>query len=607
MITILLRKELAQHTRMMLGALVMTLSGLILALLYFANQEAPSLMRTAGSTVKWAAPPLAMLAARRLFVAERNQGTWELLSSLPISPLKLTTAKLGFGLLTVFGASSSVLLITAALVSRRELIALDWLFVMHLQALSYALAWFGIAAAFAHLGKHRLVGWSALIILLGTLDEVRPLISKEVFWLGPLWSPFDATRYAPPWREMLIASLWGLSGLATCLALSAYQGGALVQRWYTRMTGRQRATASTLIAVALLASELIGAWVRPPTGLRLLPKVGDGPVRAAADPGSPLWQHAERLNTELNAVGAHLGIRRWPQIALSAQTGDRRVPVTASGGARALILGIDLEAPPEVILRRGLFEALGARASYLVHWNESSSWVAKGFAEAWLRRRGHKSPGFELRAAWAAQRGVSAKTLEIWSGVEMAVGDDVAEAVAWAGLETVAERCGEPCLTALAKEVLSVWRPKRGLSVALQRAQDGPELVERITGMKRSQLTQLWQSRLQAHQRKQASALAAMPSPAPLSIIRVETASAAVSLSWAQRPRLEDNELWWTTTSALSAISIPQGRLHTESLSNGQTTLPLAIDPRSRVVATFAQRSPSAGGWLVFGWREVSP
>ncbi len=607
MIRTLLQKELQQHLKVMLSALLMFAAAQALTLIYMTDQEAPSLMRTAGTTIRWVVPALAMLIARRLFVLERRQGTWELLSALPLSPLRLTGTKLCFGLLTLFIATSGLLLSTSALISRRELIAADWLFVMHLQCLSYAFAWFGITSLLAHLGKHRLVGWCAMFIFIGMLENLRPEFSKSVFWFESVSEPLDSVRYAPPWTAMFVSTLWGLFSLALCMLLSAYRGGAIVQGWYTRMTGRQRASAAAFIAFALLGSELLAKLVTQPSGLHLLPKVGKGPVRAAADPQSKLWKHAERLDAELLAVGEQLGIQDWPQITLSVQGSDRRIPVRARGDSRALILAVDLDADATTVLRRGLFEALAARTNYLVHWNESSAWIAKGFAEFWLRRRGHQSPGFALRAAWAASRGLSPKELGVWSKVELAVGEDISEAVAWVGLEALAAACDEACVHRTLQEMLSVWRPKRGISVALQRAQDGPAFLERTTGQAWQPLLQRWQEALQKHQTEQAEALLALAPPQAPPLKRAETASAAVSLVWPASERLEELELWWSSTSALAAIPIPQGQVRNETLKPQQTEKALAIDPSKRIVATFAQKSAALGGWMIFGWKEIEP
>ena len=95
-----------------------------------------------------------------------------------------------------------------------------------------------------------------------------------------------------------------------------------------------------------------------------------------------------------------------------------------------------------------------------------------------------------------------------------------------------------------------------------------------------------------------------MDVPPKVPIVGTSSTGSAVTLSWLTN--LDSRyELWWSTTAPLSEIPHPHTETRYLDLPKEGASIPIPIDPRARVVATFARREPTIQGWLITGWQEV--
>lgn len=594
MIRALLFKELRHHLGTAIVALLLGASFVSMMLAYAITRDQSSLLETAVRSVQFHAPLYAILLARRLFVTERRDGTWDLLAMLPVHPATIVAQKIVLGSAMIAGVLAAYVLAFAALLGRRELIPLEVVGVLVLQAAAYGLGWFAVTTLLAHLGRHRAVGWAVVIIgVLAALDY-DALLLRDYTWMGSLWDSLAQTRFAPPWGAVARAFLWAGLAFGATIALVLVNGGLLVQRWFEPMTGPQRASALVTIVAITLVVTLFTVDAKKPASYALLPRV-DG-VRVAADPGSAIHALATELAAELDALREPLAVDRWPEVVvLRRREADEHRAVVASSSADAIVLRVDPSRPEPMLLRRAIAEVCSARTGGQAFADETQSWIADGFAEAWLRRRGRPTAAFERRVAWAGQAGLRAEDLERWWSVELTLGRDIAEAVAWQGLEIVAARAGEDAMFDLARDVLGGARSATSIAVAWRLRSGGPDAIEARTGMTWEALRVAWAEAVQSRS-------AAMPK-AVGRIERVETTSVAVALAWSTTSTAEQ-QLWHATMGPLSARPLYTDEVERKRLAGSSGVIPIAAGEKQRVVATIARRLESIDGWVITGWTE---
>ena len=599
MIATFVAKELRHHGPVAFLAFILSIVWLCTQLGWSLANDQSSLLQVPASAIRILAPAYAVLAANRLFIHERRSGTWQFLASLPIDPAVVCVVKIAFGALATMATCVFWMAATALLLRRRELIAADWLVVMIIQVMVYAFAWFGVATLFAQLGRHRLVAWTVLLSAMAGSLVVSERFMRGYLWFDVVWLPIDHTRFAPPIGGIFLAILWGVGTIALSVLLVLRKNGMAIVGWFEPMTTQQRALAILQIVVILSTPLVFMAGWEPTPNYALLPKVGS--VAVAARPGSPLYRAAQELNRELEALKEPLDIDEWPIIMMMQNHDPQAIAVAAAERAGDVVmLRIKEDASEESMLRASLGEALDARIGGLVRVNAAEAWVARGFAYAWLRRHEVTSAAFERRVAWAARQGVTTEDLERWPHLTLRLGSDVAEAVAWIGLETVAREAGEDRLMELARRVLGGYRPLNSSGIVLQRWMGNRPRIEEVTGLKWASLADAWVRRLGAPED------ATMEGGARADVRRACTSYGTPALFWVRKANYPA-ELWHAATGPLSAVPEPWAPIHRVELDAPLGSVSIAYDDGARVVATFAWFSKDMDGWIIDGWREVLP
>ncbi|MEZ4240142.1 MAG: hypothetical protein R3F59_29120 [Myxococcota bacterium] len=434
----LLGKELQHHFLALLGATVLVGFATVVTWQLGLQDDWITLLDAALGVGRMAMPAFALFVASRLVVGDHQDGTHEFLAALPIAPAARAAVRLVLGTALVQAVMLAVVLSTAVVASRREGVPLGFLVQLALQLAIYLYAWYGLSFGIAHLGRFRWLVWWLLLVGLDAASSFTDDPLREAYWIGIVRDNADVARLDPPWRAAPLALAWGTAGIAVGFAVATWRGGALLERWFRPTTAYQRAQLVGVGMAAMLATGAVSDGAPQQDPWAALPPVAAqrAEVRAAASPGSPLWTVAEAAARELDALGAAVGVERWPPVVVLRAHGEvAERPVDRAPGfaedARARVLLVDVDAPERAVGRGIVREALVHRLHGLARWDGDAQWLCDGLAAWWLGADPQllaRATAADLDADWLVTRAT--------------LGPERAEAVAAAGLRALEAQAG---------------------------------------------------------------------------------------------------------------------------------------------------------------------
>jgi len=452
----LVAKEVQQHGAAVLGALVLLASVQVVAwgISLFENQL--TLMNTVFELAVFPLPVFVFFLAGRLVVHDHARGTHEFLVALPIAPAHRVLARFGLGLAVVLAAGLASLVVTALLASRREGLPAAWLLQLFAQQMLHLWGWFGVAFGVAHFGRYRWLVWWTLMVAAVAYGTHAP-DGPPVWWVGMMAESVDATRLHAPWAAVLPVVMWGAAGLGLSLLLSMWRGGMLLEDWFRPVTAYQRATLLGAGVAVMIGFDALDPLA--PAGRNTWAELPAIPaeradLRVAGSADGPLGKLGVAVAAELDALGAEVGVERWPPIVLVR---DRRPvgrppvrPAPPDDDELARVVRVDLSAPHGDLVRRVVREALLHRLGDLAVWDDETRWVLDGAAPWWV-----EGDTTSLEVLAARHEGNAEGALSDWLVTSADLGPDVAPAVAWAGLVALEASAGRDAVLQLLREVLA--------------------------------------------------------------------------------------------------------------------------------------------------------
>lgn len=577
-------KEVQHHLFAVVGFVVLVLGGLIISLTFTLDQEMPTLLVAATGWVYYAIPLLCMFVFGRLIVQEREDGTHEMLASLPLPPALLGMVRWSLAVSLITPLSVIGLLGVAVVVSRHEVIGGGWLLQLCGQVALYATAWCSVCFLVGHLGRFRWIVWLGGLELVWAIGEQWPALWGTYLWHGVLIDPITVTRLLPPWGAVPAAVGWTVGGLVGGLWLASWRGGVLPARWFE--PGYARGTVVTAIAVCWVVGTVIeqAADVSgPPTG-----SGGSAlSTEVAAAEGKPLHHVAAEASATLDALASEIGVEAWPW-ALVVSARDLRAP-TLADGASPIRVAVDRAALEEDAIRGMIGDVLFTRTGAFVFRDPDASWVVRG-AAAWLRPPDRLLPA---RAGWAVGY-TSAPPLEALSDLGIYVG----EAWAWAGLLALEDLGGRPAVLAALGHVLRPRPAQHLLGAVTMRVTLRDGWLERVTGVPPDRLRDRWEARLRplAAERPAWPALSRAP----------DRGTVIVDIEGAPAP---GDQLCWVTVDPLRRAPHWLDNEDCLVLPDGASSVGLLVDPRARVAVRVSRFDPAAGAPVSAPWTvlEVPP
>ncbi len=590
MIVALLRKELRHHGLALFGFALLLAGGLTMSVAFVLDEHIGTMLTAGTAFAYYAVPLLAMFVNSRLVVLEREDRTHELLASLPIPPALITTLRYALGLLIVEAAGVASVLVVAALVTRHELVHPLWLLQVLVQVALYLFAWQSVAFFVAHVGRYRWVVWVAWMFLSEAGAAVWPSLWTSWLWHGVLVDPIVHSRLAFPWHAVPAALLWGVGGLVGALWLATWRGGALPARWFRLTPGRDKAVlvavGSLCVVVATLVSTLEGRFGQ-----------GEGPPPIAAErarlvalagPDRPLRRVVDDASRTLDALGAAIGVERWPEIAVLPEPGVDE-PYIAMGDPT--VVRVDPGMPPDELERAVVTATLAARLGGFSELDPDAAWVVRGAAAWWLGadqlvwRRAGRAHALANTAAVDPLRAVA-------DG-----GMAVSEGLGWAGLEAVEERGGRDAALAVLRALMALEPGAHGVGAARVRWALRGDWIGRASGVERDERIAVWRAVMARH------ALEVGPGP---TVWRTDDPY-AVYVAHDGAP--DGARLAWIALDPLQGAPVPTDVARHREAPRTRQPVALLADPRGRLAARVEWWDDAVRGWVGPPWTvlEVPP
>ncbi|MEO0602652.1 MAG: hypothetical protein AAF211_14515, partial [Myxococcota bacterium] len=529
-------------------------------------------------------PLYVFYVVHRLVVTDRSGGTHAFVAALPVSAPLRYLGQLALAATAVALLVAIALGLTAALAVTREGLPPGWLGQLLWQFELYALAWLALDFGVAHLGRFRVLAWVLVLSLALVVDGPDVDMFGDVLWHSVLQDPIDQTRSHPPIADIPIAASWIGAGALLGLGLVTYRGGVVTERLFER--GTDRGYGVQILLGLMIPSVLevvldIGIDPRRDAWSDLARKpVAEVDLRVAGPRGGPLWAVGRDAATDLATLAARTGLGPFPTVVLvNGPAVDfeevRRTP------DRNVVLVVDVDHDHADLVRRIVYRTLLEHSAWLTAWNSKTDWLLRG-TPGWLR----PDPVLEARAA--AGR-AALPHLPNWLRMELEVGEDVSEGVAWAAVEALPD----DAVVALLRHVLSRPVPRATLLEARRLDQHlGEDWVGTVTGID-----------LVPHWRDAVLRWTADVPPAHDGFgLAIEAREQTLYATWTSPPP-PGAQLRWRRLDPMALHPGPgddEGIV--ELTPDGSMEVVLPLDATVRAVAEFAWYDPELAGIRTTGW-----
>ena len=514
----LVRKEVREHGWVF--AAVVLVNGLILAVQLSTAGDSGG--RFSALTRFTAALCLsALVASNRLFAREYGGKTQLFLEALPISRARVLATKWLLGAAFQCGQLLAAWAVTLQYMRRTEVITLDDAGRALLATEAFTLGLWSFSAMAGLLGRYRYIAWMVLGFFFALLDEfsVKPAESPLLRLLTETTAMARTPVPGAALGQVLIM-------VALCVLITAALGltgsGAMAAALARRMTGRERAfvIAATLVAVFVvvklkkdhelppfdLASATRSTTGRGVVGVMKTEEVSEAQARALG----------EAVSGDVDSLADGLHLEQRPSIFLLPQRGLE--PATTQRASLSGTKGIVVRSAPDTepsmvrarVLHELLKDATGSRGL-----KEDRHALLDGLA-VWWTVRGEP----EMRERWwrrAAHAGVplSRASVTRWGETTERTGDCLGNALAFALVDSLAQKLGPEGMSALAAQLFVA--PRDGVLAPL--FEEKPEALLRAAGTDWDALTADAERRRAAFREGHAGEWTGEPAAARLEIL----------------------------------------------------------------------------------------
>jgi hypothetical protein len=242
---------------------------------------------------------------------------------------------------------------------------------------------------------------------------------------------------------------------------------------------------------------------------------------------------------------------------------------------------------------------------------EQNMWLLDGFALYWVCRDENAERAdyaqLELRASYGAQQGFTATDLEDWLSYRERVGADIAAAVAWSGLVSLARSAGHERCRALLKSMLDCDAPSDLRSVLRQWREPLPVVFQREVGLAYGKFLSNWSDELLASTEARADELTAIPEArGALEFVPVSAATRAVAYQFhCDPPPIRGQFTLLHAELPPFDHEVPVPELRREELNYGRDQkgeLPGTFARGTRLYSTFSIWVERLGCEVITGW-----
>lgn len=630
MMATLVRKELRQHWAALLVLALLTLAGygLILAAFSMADQTG-SVFESLRVFVMILVVLAGLVLCHRLVVVEYAARTQLFLEALPVARWRMVAVKYGLGLLVIGGIVAFGLGLACVLGASREALTVRFVAILAARALSAAICAYHFFFLMGFLGRYRLAFYVAAVLAVVAVSELTDLRLDQFGPFALLDEKFAYESRRVPWAAL--RETWILAGVFLILAflLALSREGSVAALLAEKMSHREKIfVAASLIGLVFVITVLSERTRRAPFTLHdAVTEERPGVTAKVASefglaPGAA-GELARAVAEDLAAMREYLGIPGLPPVFVTRR---RDLDVHRyERGELEQASGVHVQAnfgAPE--FRRDRFLAWLRREVLIVHTDERvklepKQWVLDGFVlqdPAGLVAGGstNRDRRLLLGALYGTETGFTPRDVREWQRFRERVGADIAAAVAWSGLDTLARQAGPERARRFVKSVLGAEVPQDVRALWHERAAPLERLLAEEAGVTWDAFWARWQEDLTRARRELAGELAALPrlrGEVRFNVLSKDSREAAY------RVRIEPAPPPGTRYSLLhhelpvfDEEVAPQllRREHQPYATRSAGTLPGGFSRGGRLYWTFALDVPALGGEVISGWRrEVIP
>lgn len=574
----LVRKEVREHG-WVLGALVVLEALALAALLVNAGDQGgrfAALVRFTGVFGTLGAA----VTANRLFAREYAGTTQLFLEVLPVTRARVLATKWLTGAVFQAGLVATAWAVTLWWMRRTEVITLHDAGRALLAAEAFALALWSYAAMAGMLGRYRYIAWLAVGLLLFLLDEVAKVPMGEMPLLRLLNDTSAMARTPVPARALADAAVVTVAAALVTAVLGLKGSGGLAAALARRMTARERVFVIVAFVVALMVADRLKKERELPAfdlaeATRSTATRGLVGVMTTDDVDTSRAQElGQSVAADVDSLATALGIEKPPPVFLLPQRGLD--PTDTDRAHLAKTQGIVLRAAPDAepsVVRASVLHELLVDTTDRRGLKEDRHVLLDGLA-VWWAVRGDAA----LRETW--WRRAAASTLPLsrasalrWNETNERLGDCLANAVAFALVDALADTAGQAALERLAARLFV--KPKSALQAALSEAT--PEALLREAGTDWDTLTAQAEARRTAF--AAAHEAAAGPAPTAQVTLRPEGGGSAVVV------HVTGLERWRVLYARLGPWDRGRSNLPRLDARGEDATLPLTLARGERLLA----------------------
>lgn len=619
----LVLKELHQHWLALVLITLAAVCALPILLGVILLSEAGSMFEVLRVFLIGVVPLMAMVLGNRLVVREYQAKTQLFLEALPLRRIHMVLVKYVFGLSLVAALTAAVLVLVLPLSARSEQPTYRFLLLVSARTAGYTWCVYSFFFVMGLLGRYRIAIYLALGLCLLSIEN---LTSLELSRFGPFalvndQFSFERTEVPVKALSVTLGLAAGFSLLA--LLLSLIHEGSVATMLAEKMSHREKVFVSCIVIGMLFSVTLYDQRaIRKPFDLpgAVVEQSGDVTVKislGAFTDEAPGRELARFVVGELAALQEYLETSELPPtfIVQRRDLDPDRYELGVLDGAHGLLVRANFQHEKfdqhhflAWLIRESL--ALKTRDRAIA---EPGRWVLDGLGDFWVHRQRVREPlesihsRLALRATYGTSLGFSARDLQDWLTFRERVGPELATAVAWSGLVTLARSSGdEPCREFI-RTVIGPNVPTDARATVYAWRNPWPKVLERSASVAAEPFLARWQSELAACAKTLERELATVPRPrGTIQFVSVSPDTRKVTFDFRCDPAPPSGRfvLRYATLPPFNA-QVPDHELKQEDRQFEESSrgeLPATYARGTRFYSTFAVRDDRMGCEIITGW-----
>jgi hypothetical protein len=619
----LIIKELRQHWLPFLLIACLMVVGYLLAVIAVAATDSGSLFQGLLFFLQTVLLLGILVLCNRLVVCEYHSRTQLFVESLPVSRSRMIMVKYLLGLALVWLSISAIFVFSFLISLQGELLTARFLAIMAARAYTFGWCLYTFFFMMGLMGRYRVAIYILCFVGLFALDT---LTEVELARFGPFVlvnGRFAFERILFPQQALLVTLGIGLGFFLLTLILSLIREGTVATLLAEKMTHREKITVTVVILAFLFTVSLFDEnQAKQPFDLQNAVSARQGEVivevSSQEDDDGRGQQFAQLIADEVSAMQAYLGLANPPRIFVtqwSALDPDRFERADLEN-AEGLLVRANFHSEQWEdgrFLSWLLRELLIVWSEERLQW-EPNLWLLDGFSVYWTCRDGagvqRDRRQLELRAAYGRQQRFSSLHITEWLRYRERVGEDIAAAVAWRGLETLRVSQGEQRFRAFLRAAMDCSVPAdiRGMLQAW--FHPVPDLLKQHGGLSYPDFFTRWSGDLDELAYLHRIELAQIPRiSGEVLIDSMSDYTRMVHFHFQSRP-LPDSGRFTLMYAELPAFaaSVEPSEIRREDVVFSEQSdyeLPGTFRKGTRLYSTFATRVETLGCEIVSGWTRL--